>query len=255
MSEQDRSPWGPPTERIADWSGETDAGGPQSRPTGEDRGHEQARRWRAERRAAMARTADPRWARSDDGPPPADCVAVAALDAWDVPNELASAGEHQLWGAPLGADARTAGGGPGLSRTLGGLVVLAAGAATALASFMTWATVSAFGLIEISVKGTDAEQYGATTLLFGVVSAVLGGTLMVRARSGLLWILAAVTGSMIVLMAMLDLFQLLRGTRPAGLDLGMSVRVGPGLWITLLGGFAVVGGSLFARFGSRRGRP
>ncbi len=216
----------------------------------------------------MARTADPRWARSDDGPPAADRVAVDALDAWGVPNELAGAGEHQLWGAPLGADARdaiadastadasTAGGaGPGLSRTLGGLVVLAAGAATAIASFMTWATVSAFGLIEISVKGTDAEQYGATTLLFGVVSAVLGGTLMVRARSGLLWILAAVTGSMIVLMAVLDLFQLLRGTRPAGMDLGISVRVGPGLWITLLGGFAVVGGSLFARFGSRRGHP
>jgi hypothetical protein len=143
----------------------------------------------------------------------------------------------------------------GLSRTLGGLLVLAAGVLTVASAFMTWATIHAFGLMEIVIRGTDAEQYGGTTVLLGVLCVVLGGLLAGRARSGWEWIIAVVAGTMIVLTAVINIVQLRHGTQLGGITLGVSVEVGPGLWLTLLGGCAIVAGSLVARFGVRRVRP
>ncbi len=176
---------------------------------------------------------------------------------------MARGRERHLWGAPLGvhgqdtADATRMAASTrlGSSRTVGGLLVLTAGVLTAVGAVMPWATISAFRLAPIAVRGTDADQYGGTTLVLGVLSAVLGAVLIGRVGTGWEWIIAAVAGMMIVLMAIVDLLQLLRGIRLDGIDLGFSIDIGPGLWLTLLGGCAVVGGSLFARFGPRRTRP
>ncbi|WP_131785585.1 MFS transporter [Protofrankia symbiont of Coriaria ruscifolia] len=261
--------------------------GQQLRPIGEDGESEQLRRWRAERRAAHALTADPRWARPDgDGRPDAggtdtsDAAAVPpsvpppasqrvpwpAGTAADEPSRGEPGGTRPdfLWGAPIGAHTGDADGGPAGSaagsagpagtadrpaRPLGGLLVLIAGAMTIVGSAMPWATITAFDLVEIPLRGTEAGQYyGGATALLGVLSVVLGGLLIGRDRSGWRWIVTAVTGMAIALIAVIDMVRLLGANQLGGIELNLSVELGPGLWITLLGGLVVAAGAVLARF-------
>ncbi len=221
----------------------------------------------------MASTADPRWARpAEDGTSPVagaqatDRVHISPVASGRAPwsanavmDELTSTGHRYLWGAPLvGGDegaVRAAGIQLGSARVTGGLLVVAAGVMTIVGSGMRWATIRALGLVEIPLRGTDADQFGGTTLLLGVLSVLLGGLLVGWGRAGWGWILAAVTGSMIVLMVVVDLFRLLRDSRLAGVMPDISVEVGPGLWITLVGGLLVVAGAVLARLGARCDRP
>ncbi len=263
---------GPPADRARI---PASGAGPQPRPTGEDGENsedgepEQLRRWRAERRAAHALTADPRWARPDgDGRPDAsDAAAVPPPASRRVPwpagtaDEPGGTGPDFLWGAPIGAHPGDADGGPaGPADTtdrsagpLGGLLVLVAGAMTIVSSAMTWATITAFGFVEVPLRGTEVGQYyGRTTALLGVLSVILGGLLIGRDRGGWRWLLTAVTGMAIALIAVIDMVRLLHANRLGGIELDLSVEVGPGLWVTLLAGLVVVAGAVLARFTPRR---
>ncbi|AEH09206.1 hypothetical protein FsymDg_1757 [Candidatus Protofrankia datiscae] len=173
-----------------------------------------------------------------------------------------------LWGAPVGARPGETGGGPAgytggtgttagdpahagerLVGLLGGLLVLVAGATAIVGSVMTWATITAFDIMELPLRGTEAGRYyGGTTALLGVLAVVLGGMLTGRDRNGWRWILTAAIGLTIILVAVIDMIRLLRVDQLGGIELDLSVELGPGLWITLLSGLFTVTGALLARF-------
>jgi hypothetical protein len=109
-----------------------------------------------------------------------------------------------------------------------GWVLLGAGVLAFIGAVLPWATVG-----PISVAGTSGD--GALTLFFGMVIGAMG--LVIGLRQGRLWasILATVFSGFMTLTAVIDIAHISTFTnRFEGLDI--NVRVGAGLWLTLVAG-------------------
>lgn len=109
-----------------------------------------------------------------------------------------------------------------------GWMVLGGGAALAIGSFLPWA--SAFGQ---SVTGMDADD-GVITLVLGLVLVALGYMMAMRETQRWMVIAALVVGLIAVVVALIDLFDVL-GTE--------AVSVGIGLWIVVLGAIVAAAGA------------
>jgi hypothetical protein len=119
-----------------------------------------------------------------------------------------------------------------------------------IAALLPWAYV--FG---ISIRGTDGNGDGNATLFFALVVIVMG--IVVAAGGGRVWtsIVACVFASLIVLLSLIDLSDITNVASNDGLG-GVSVGVGPGLWLSLLAGLAALAASIvgIARRAARQPR-
>gem|GEM_PF-4921730 len=150
-------------------------------------------------------------------------------------------------------------------RVAAALAVVAGGLVTVIAAFLTWTTVGVLDITEFTVRGTDADQDGNATFALGALAALAGLYALRRRASARVWLVSGTAGAMVVLLAIVEIIRdgradLGGGSSGAGLALDVSVTVGPGLWLTLAGGLAVllatvIGG--IARPGRSRpsGRP
>jgi hypothetical protein len=127
------------------------------------------------------------------------------------------------------------------------VLVLAAGIITVAGSTMTWATVRTFGFPLVTVRGTDDDQHGGTTIALGAL-AMLSAVLLASRRGGD-WgrLLAGTTGLMTSLTATVDIAHLRGGALLAGTGVEATTDIGPGLWLILGGGLAAFAGALLAR--------
>jgi hypothetical protein len=122
-----------------------------------------------------------------------------------------------------------------------GVVVVAFGA------LLPWATLNA-GIISVSKAGTDGD--GVITLLLAIVVGVL---LLAKWKAGLsraVVIVALVLGVIVLAIATIDAIDV--ASRFEDNDL-VEVRasVGIGLWLTLLGGIAMIAGAIWELRSSR----
>jgi hypothetical protein len=118
-----------------------------------------------------------------------------------------------------------------------GWALFGAGVAMAIAALMPWAV--AFG---VSVEGTKGD--GTLTAGCAIVIAVAG--LVIGLRHGLLWasVTACVVASIVVLLALADIGDVTRFAGSSDVFGPGSVRVGPGLWLTLVAALFGVGASI-----------
>jgi hypothetical protein len=114
-------------------------------------------------------------------------------------------------------------------------------AVVAVAALLPWATVNA-GLVSVSKAGTDGD--GVITL---VLALVVGGLVLAKWKAGLsrpVVIVSLVLGAIVLAIATYD-----------AIDVGSTVEenelvevrasVGIGLWLTLLGGIAMIAGAIW----------
>ncbi|ONH31938.1 hypothetical protein [Pseudofrankia asymbiotica] len=241
---------------------------------------------RAAWRASVAATADPRWAR------PGTAAAWPGWDAvYPEPGAYGEAAASGSAGADTGPRQRSTppgepAGAPGgrgttaVPRAAGaatgwlaataptrsgwwswGRVALvlpaalaAAGALlTVVSSTMTWATVRAFGLVEYSVAGLDADQHGRLTLALGIITGLAAAGLAVRPRGHAGRLIAGLSGVMgltTTLVALIDIGYLRGGGLLAGSGVQATTVIGPGLWLVLVGGLLAIAAALLARPGT-----
>jgi hypothetical protein len=239
--------------------------------------------WRAARRAAAAATADRQWARPQETEASA---SPSATENPTVERDLPAARNHLPAGRSLPSPNRSpgeTGGGPSPSgptadrlgrtappdppmpgvshrlRAVGNarlrtvlsvvspVLVFAAGITTVAGSTMTWATVRTFGFLLVTVRGTDDDQHGRTTIALGAL-AMLSAVLLASRRGGE-WgrLLAGTSGLMTSLTATVDIAHLRGGSLLAGTGVEATTDIGPGLWLILGGGLAAFGGAILAR--------
>lgn len=127
-----------------------------------------------------------------------------------------------------------------------GWVMFAVGVLIAIASLLPWAVF--FGL---SVDGTKGD--GTLTVLCAVIISAVG--LIIGLGQGLLWapVTALACAALVTITALIDIGSVTRFV-PASAD-GFSpdaVTVGPGLWLTLIGGLL---GIVVAAIAAVRRRP
>jgi hypothetical protein len=231
----------------------------------------EAERWRA----AAAATADPRWARPGTVPTSTEPVEphpreprpATADPVWAAPTSRpADDGQSFRWGAaslpesPSGPPGPAGPSGPSGAagearefdagrttparatgrRVAGALAVTAGGVLTAVAAFLTWTTVGVLDITQIAIQGTDADQDGNATFALGALAALAGAYALRRQASGRVWLVSGTAGAMIVLLAIVEILRAGRAGTPGDAELGLTVDVGPGLWLTLTGGGLVV---------------
>lgn len=215
----------------------------------EIRAAEELRAWRARASA----TADPAWSRSGSaaaatltGDRGARGESASALDSarpWALPSFPGRDGTGGKDGASPGHPAaRTLRGWRGLCGRCAwivGPVAICAGIGVIIASGMRWATVQAYGLIEIDVHGTDPDQHGRLTVVLGIL-AVVAGLLLAAGRYEWGCMLAIMTGLMVLLTAVVDLVHLYEDGPFPDSGLPEEVAVGPGLWLVAFCGFVVM---------------
>lgn len=128
---------------------------------------------------------------------------------------------------------------------VGGLLA-AAGAVTIVGVFLTWATVDVGGISRLAFAGTDIGGEGGSIAFLGVLMVALG--VVILAREGRLWV--GIVGVVIALLCVITALHDLADIGKAG-DIsrafgGADVKVGPGLIVVLLAGWAGVGASIVA---------
>jgi hypothetical protein len=128
-----------------------------------------------------------------------------------------------------------------------GWIIAGTGLLVAIAAFLTWGTIDAFGgsfdingVTGSDVPGDDETKDGVLTLIlaipavgFAVVRAI--GQLSLTAA-----IIGAVAGALIVLIAIVDMADISNtGDDLPGGGAGIEASIGIGLWLTLIGGLAM----------------
>ncbi|MDT3442027.1 MULTISPECIES: hypothetical protein [unclassified Pseudofrankia] len=263
---------GPGTPR----GGDAEGGGPGGDP---DRRVQAAR---AAWRAAAAATADPRWARPGTAAawPGWDAVypepgaygqaAASGPAGADARPRHRGAPPGEPAGAPGGRGAtavpRAAGAATGwlaatapmrsgwwprgrVALVLPAALAAAGALLTVISSTMTWATVRAFGLVEYSVAGLDADQHGRLTLGLGIITGLAAAGLAVRPRGHTGRLVAGLSGVMgltTTLVALIDIGYLRGGGLLAGPGVQATTVIGPGLWLVLVGGLLAIAAALLA---------
>ena len=120
--------------------------------------------------------------------------------------------------------------------------LLALGAAVvAFGALLPWATVNA-GFVSVSKAGTDGD--GVFTLLLALV---VGGLVFAKWKTGLsraLVIVSLVLGVMVLAIATIDAIDVASTVEEDEL-VEVRASVGIGLWLTLLGGVAMIAGAIW----------
>jgi hypothetical protein len=124
---------------------------------------------------------------------------------------------------------------------------------TVVGSTMTWATVRAFGFVEFSVAGLDADQHGRLTVALGLLLGLAALGLVVRRGGAGARLLAGLAGLTISLTALIDIGYLRGGGLLSGTGVQATTVIGPGLWLILGSGLLALVAAALAR--PRRGQP
>lgn len=114
-------------------------------------------------------------------------------------------------------------------------------AAVAVGALLPWATVNA-GLVSVSKAGTDGD--GVITLLLALV---VGGLVLAKWKAGLSRagvIASLVLGAIVLAIATYDAIDVASTVEESEL-LEVRASVGIGLWLTLLGGIAMIAGAIW----------
>ncbi len=126
------------------------------------------------------------------------------------------------------------------SEPITGWALFAVGVLTAVASLMPWATF--FG---VSIGGTKGD--GTLTVFCAVLISAMG--LVIGLRQGLLWtsITALIFSALVTLVALADIGNVSRlVTATSDTFVGGAIRIGPGLWLTLVAGLLGLAVSIVA---------
>jgi hypothetical protein len=123
---------------------------------------------------------------------------------------------------------------PRLTEPIVGWLLLGAGILLVVAAAMPWATA-----LDISVAGTKGG--GVLTGFFGLVLAGFG--VVIGVRQGLLWvpITSCVLASLVTIIALANMSSISTlADDDVTLPVDVHVRIGSGLWLTLVAGLAVL---------------
>jgi hypothetical protein len=140
--------------------------------------------------------------------------------------------------------------------TLGLLASVIGAVLVFVSAFLTWASTtsksSVNGLTTGAVTdtlGIDGSRLGTATLVLSIAALALVGVMLLPATKPYAWKILMATGALIVLLALVELFQI-PGTLhpkdftcPAGLTCSFHRSIGPGVWFTLVAGLLVAAGA------------
>jgi hypothetical protein len=170
-------------------------------------------------------------------PPPPDGEPIYVPEpyppqAYANPYQSAPYGYPYQGAAPAAARRRT--------EPIVGWVLFAVGVLTAVASLLPWAVF--FG---VSVDGTKGD--GTLTALCAIVISATG--LIIGLGQGLVWapITSCVCATLVTITALVDIGNVNRFVGNTADSFSVdAVTVGPGLWLTLIGGLLGIGASAVA---------
>jgi hypothetical protein len=121
-----------------------------------------------------------------------------------------------------------------------------AGCALAIiGAFLVWAKVSGGGL-EIEIKGTDEDKDGTITLILAVLAA--GAIWFIGVKPWVIWV-ALVASVLFLLVGIYDTVDIMGTEVPEG----VSVSVGIGLWLTVLGGILATAATVMIKMNASKG--
>jgi len=114
-----------------------------------------------------------------------------------------------------------------------------------IGAFLVWATVSGGG-VEIDIKGTDEDKDGTITLILAIIAAA--AIWFIAAKPWVIWV-ALAASVLFLLVGLYDTIDIMGTDVPEG----VSISVGIGLWLTVLGGILATAATVMIKMNASKG--